>query len=78
LTKGARRAWSDMKVDAKALKLPSFFVAPKASYAPRLLRIRGVFFRTHFRQLTTALRVLFSLCHNEYVNGGRALTRFDP
>jgi len=63
-----------MKVDVKALTVPTLFTAPKASYIPRLLRIRSVVFKTHCHQLATALRVLFNLCQDEYLNSGRALT----
>jgi hypothetical protein len=62
-----------MKVDAKALSLPAFFGEPRGSYIVKLLRIRSVFFR--HAQLTTALRVLFNLCHIEYLKGERPLTR---
>ena len=74
MTKGTRRAYRDTKIDVKALSLPAFFGKPRDSYIVKLLRIRSVFFRTHGQQLTTALRVLFNLCHSEYLKGGLALT----
>ena len=75
LTKAQKRAYRDPKIDVKALSLPAFFGEPRGSYIVKLLRIRSVFFRTHGQQLTTALRVLFNLCHMEYLKGSRPLTR---
>ena len=75
LTKAQKRAYRDPKIDVKALSLPAFFGEPRDSYIVKLLRIRSVFFRTHGQQLTTALRVLFNLCHMEYLKGSRPLTR---
>ena len=74
MTRRARRAFRNTKVDVKGLRLPTFFVDPRDNYVRRLLLIRTVLIRVGPDQLNTALWVLFELCRNEYLRRRPVLT----